>query len=147
MRKNFLLFFPLSLLLSLLIPLSCLASPENDDFENAIEITGSEGTIEGDTTEATSQEGEPVHAGDPDDPGATPGASIWYRWTAPANGQVTMDTQGSLHNDTVLAVYTGQTIDALTEIASNDDTDEPLYEWDYTSKESSKNNLNTMGFV
>jgi hypothetical protein len=48
------------------------------------------------------------------------GSSIWYRWTAPASGRVTFSTSGS-EFDTLLAAYTGSTVDALTELASDDD--------------------------
>jgi hypothetical protein len=43
-------------------------------------------------------------------------------WTAAVNETVTIDTFGSSF-DTLLAVYTGQAVNALTEIASNDDAD------------------------
>jgi hypothetical protein len=61
---------------------------------------------------ATKQAGEPDHAGDPG------GASIWYLWVAPANGSLSLDTSGSGF-DTVLAVYTGTSVDALTETGSD----------------------------
>ena len=66
---------------------------------------------------ATWEPGEPVHAN------SEPHYSIWYRWTAPADGEVTFGTCDS-PIDTVLAVYTGSSVDALTEVASNDDTPE-----------------------
>ena len=48
------------------------------------------------------------------------GASLWWSWTPPASGAVTIDTQGS-DFDTLLAVYTERSVDALTVVASNDD--------------------------
>jgi hypothetical protein len=50
----------------------------------------------------------------------TGGQSVWGNWTAPASGQVTFDTLDSGF-DTLLAVYVGDSVDALTPVASNDD--------------------------
>ena len=44
----------------------------------------------------------------------------WYRWTAPLSGSATIDTVGS-DFDTLLGVYTGNSVSSLTTIASNDD--------------------------
>jgi hypothetical protein len=63
---------------------------------------------------ATKQSGEPNHAGN------AGGASVWYAWTAPATGSVTITTAGSSF-DTLLGVYTGSAVDALTQVAANDD--------------------------
>ncbi|MHC5540843.1 hypothetical protein ACYOEI_21690, partial [Singulisphaera rosea] len=48
------------------------------------------------------------------------GRSVWWTWTAPASGPVTISTAGSSF-DTTLGVYTGTTLSALTTIAANDD--------------------------
>lgn len=96
---------------------SFTASPTlaNDAFADAESLTGGTGSTSGSTTGATREPGEPTH-------GATnPLASIWYRWTAPANGTLTVTTQGSLY-DTVLGAYTGTAIGGLTTIAQNDDS-------------------------
>src|SRR5262249_1016028 len=47
--------------------------------------------------------------------------SIWYKWVAPDNGEVSLDTLGVSGLDTVLAVYTGTSISALTQVAASDD--------------------------
>jgi hypothetical protein len=44
---------------------------------------------------------------------------VWWTWTAPANGRVTINTVGSVF-DTLLAVYTGQSLGALASVASDD---------------------------
>ncbi len=91
--------------------------PANDDFANAIAITtGSSGaaTVNGYNTNATKQTGEPNHAGN------VGGHSVWWKWTAPSAGNVTLDTKGS-YSDTTLGVYTGTSVSALTTIAGNDD--------------------------
>ena len=90
------------------------ARPPNDDFISAQPISGSSGTANGSNIGGTKESGEPSHAGN------SGGTSLWYKWTAPANGQVTFDTfQSGL--DTLLAVYTGSTLGALNPVASNDD--------------------------
>ncbi|MDH3297972.1 MAG: hypothetical protein OEM96_06825, partial [Gemmatimonadota bacterium] len=88
--------------------------PANDDFVNA-EVLPTDGTWLGSNIDATVEPGEPLHDGVPT------GASIWFQWTAPTEGFVTVDTFGS-DFDTVLALYTGTAVDALTVVASNDDS-------------------------
>jgi hypothetical protein len=97
------------------VPGSALAAaPANDNLADAAELTGRFAFAEGSNAEATEELGEPAHAGN------AGGASIWYRWTAPAAGKATVGTCGSEIN-TLLAVYTGDQIALLTEIAANDD--------------------------
>jgi hypothetical protein len=90
--------------------------PANDAFASAFEITLSNNaaTVTGHTTNATKQTGELNHANN------SGGHSIWWRWTAPSAGPVTLDTRGS-YSDTTLGVYTGGSVNALTTIASDDD--------------------------
>ncbi len=89
-------------------------APANDSFAAALELSGRSDAVSGTTKDATKEAGEPNHA---DEPG---GASVWFRWTAPASGETTIDTCGSQF-DTLLAAYTGAAVDALTVVASNDD--------------------------
>jgi hypothetical protein len=89
-------------------------SAANDMFANAQAISGQSGSATGSTTYATKESGEPNHAGN------AGGASIWYRWVAPSAGSVTVDTSGSSF-DTLLGIYTGNSVSALTTIAYNDD--------------------------
>jgi hypothetical protein len=92
---------------------------ENDLFSSAQELTGESGTVRGDTTGATKEPAEPDHAGN------SGGASVWYRWTSPADGVATFDTSGS-EFDTLLAVYRGESLSQLQEVASNDDVEAGL---------------------
>ena len=85
----------------------------NDDFAGATVITGLTGTVAGNNVGTTKERGEPNHAGKPG------GASVWYRWTAPAGGTVTFDTLGSVF-DTLLGVYTGVNVNQLAGVAAND---------------------------
>ncbi len=85
----------------------------NDHFATARALSGAEGTVSGFNYAATPQNGEPAHAG-------TLGASLWFRWTAPASGQLTLTTSGSVL-DTVIAAYSGAALTGLTSLAENDD--------------------------
>ena len=86
--------------------------PPNDAFSTAEVLTGSRGSVSGDTWGATIEPGEPDHAG-------VPGTgSVWYRWTAPADGRYTFT---AFAEDALLTVYTGNRVDALTPMAANDD--------------------------
>ncbi len=89
-------------------------APANDALANAIALAGSAILASGSNDGATREVGEPSHAGNPG------GASVWWRWTAPASGSVTVDTTGSSF-DTLLAVYTGASMGALALVAANDD--------------------------
>jgi subtilisin family serine protease len=99
---------------------SAAVPPSNDDLTDATVITLDSSGRFADTTytiNASQEVGE-----------RTPscasgiGPSIWYRWTAPSDGTLTLDLDGSLF-DTVVAVWTGTTIGDLTEIGCNDDVE------------------------
>jgi len=89
--------------------------PPNDNFANAQGLTGNSGTVNGSSSFATKEAGEPTNP-----PGTGGGRSVWYNWTATGTGQATFDTNGS-NFDTILAAYTGTAVNALTVLASNDD--------------------------
>ena len=63
----------------------------------------------------------PEEAGEPSHAGNVGGKSVWWTWTAPTNGTVTVDTVGSSF-DTLLAVYTGNSVAGLSVVASDDDS-------------------------
>ncbi len=89
-------------------------APVNDALAGAVPLTGSTNIVTGSNTAATSEAGEPSHA---DIPAM---ASVWWTWVAPDDGPVVVDTLGSAF-DTVLAVYTGDVVNALALVAANDD--------------------------
>ncbi len=91
------------------------AAPANDKFAAAIVLTGASNTTTGSNLRATAELNEPAHAG------FAAHSSVWWKWTAPTSGVATIDTIGSAF-DTVLAVYVGNTVGALTPIASDDDS-------------------------
>jgi hypothetical protein len=79
-----------------------LATPvPNDDFADAILLTGTSGTLDGHTVEATSEAGEP-----PTEWGTTP-QSVWWRWTAPTDGVLAAPG---------LEVFTGPGVNQLTRV-------------------------------
>jgi hypothetical protein len=94
-------------------------APANDDFADAEVLTGEMfenlyvAGSEGFTWGATKEPGEPAHAGNPG------GASVWYSWTAPTSNPYTLQACGRFLQ-TLLAVYTGSSVGALTPIASDD---------------------------
>lgn len=111
---------PLGLLLvvaaALAVPAAALADPPaNDAFAAAQELTGRVTSAEGLNKDATNETGEPEHF-----VGKPASASIWYRWTAPADGNAEVSTCESSF-DTLLAVYTGEAVNALTRKASDND--------------------------
>lgn len=89
------------------------ARPANNAFADRITLSGSAGGADGSSRLASKENGEPAHAGN------SGGHSVWWSWTAPAAGQVAIDTHGSGF-DTLLAVYTGSGVAALTTVAAND---------------------------
>ena len=96
------------------------AAPANDKFINRTTITGTNVTVAGTNVGANKELGEPNHAGN------IGGKSVWWTWTAPTNGDVTITTDGSMHTDgspvdTLLAVYSGSSVTNLSIVASNDD--------------------------
>jgi hypothetical protein len=92
-----------------------LVRPSNDRFASAISVAGSTVQVTGSNVSASKEHNEPFHG--PDEPG---GASVWWKWTAPASGSVTVTTAGS-SMDTLLAAYTGSSVESLHQLASNDD--------------------------
>lgn len=89
--------------------------PPNDDFSQAIVMTGSIWTTRGNNADGTWQApSEPI----PTLSDGSSGTSIWWRWTAPATGFHRISTAGSAIN-TVLAVYTGTALESLTRVAQD----------------------------
>jgi hypothetical protein len=93
--------------------------PPNDNFVNAQVISGCSGTVTGTNVASTHEAGEPT--------AHVSGAglrSVWYRWTAPSTSSVTITTAGSGF-DTVLAVYTGSSVNGLTLVPNGNNDDIP----------------------
>lgn len=92
----------------------------NDTFPGQT-LTGNSGSFVDNNIGYTSEPGEPLSLG---------GGSLntqWYTWVAPVNGFVSFGTcnpaGSTLTNfDTTIGVYTGNAVNALTQIIFNDDT-------------------------
>ncbi len=96
-----------------------VSAPVNDDFADRITISGPTGRTTGSNVEATLEPNEPVHHH------FSAGRSVWWQWQAPADGTAVIDTFGS-NFDTILAVYTGSSLQSLQLVASNDDAPHTL---------------------
>lgn len=86
----------------------------NNQFASRQTISGALTTVTGTNVGATKESGEPNVLG------ISGGKSVWWTWTAPATGAVTLSTSGSSF-DTTLGVYTGTAANSLTQIRVNDD--------------------------
>ena len=62
-------------------------TPDNDDFSRRLQLTGSDVLLTNSNAGASGELGEPIH-----DWNSNSLHSIWYSWTAPANGLVTLDS-------------------------------------------------------
>jgi hypothetical protein len=93
-----------------------LAEPAaNDDFADAIEMRGSRWTTTGHNLMSTTEPGEPrVDGGYISEPDNT-FRSVWWKWTAPSSGEVSVDTSGSQFLN-VVGVFTGTAVGALNPV-------------------------------
>ncbi len=89
----------------------------NDDFASSEAIEGINIRATSNNGSATSENDEPNHA-----PLVPASRSVWWSWTAPLSGDVTVSTSASNSFDTVLSVYTGDTLASLQQVASDDDS-------------------------
>jgi hypothetical protein len=108
------------------IALSVTAGSSNDAFTNPWLLVGTADEVLGTNIGASRQASEPFHW-----PG-TGGASVWWTWQAPVTGWVTISTYNSTF-DTVLAVYTGTQVSALTLVANNDDYGDSTSQVDFVA--------------
>jgi Ca2+-binding RTX toxin-like protein len=88
--------------------------PVNDNFANALVLDSTQSaiTVPGTTINASGEPGEPNHTGN-----SIPLTSVWWSWTPISGERTTMHVGGSF--TTNLAIYTGASVDALTEVASS----------------------------
>lgn len=93
------------------ISITMSAAPLNDNFAARTVISGSVVRASSDNVGARSEAGEPVHAG------IAAANSVWWEWTAPTSGPVTLDTNGSTASPR-LAVYSGAALASLAPVAS-----------------------------
>jgi hypothetical protein len=105
--------------------------PPHDDAADARQITGFSGVLDDTNRGATDELAEPRHAPD------RAGSSVWYRWTAPDDGEATFHIQSpylyqpavySEHNKRI-AVFTGTPPDGLTLRADSSHTPRTTGPW------------------
>ncbi len=85
--------------------------PANDNFAASTPLPGALGSLSGTLGSATFETGEPIQTGLFSETN-----SVWYRWTAITNSQVTLSATSSNLN-TIVCVYTGSIVGALTTVA------------------------------
>jgi len=92
-----------------------IVPPTNDNFADAIKVPSGGATYVSNNQLATVEEGEPQHAG-----AQNSAASLWWIWASGETTNVLVDTGGSLFNS-VIGVYSGSSLEGLTEVASAND--------------------------
>ena len=94
--------------------------PANDGFANAMPIEGAEGSARVDPVRAVTEPGEPVFTARD----GRPAGSVWYSWTAPADGGVSFSAtpEGALASwDKVrVDVFRGSRITGLDRVGSGE---------------------------
>lgn len=83
----------------------------NDTFTNAQILKGLSGVANGGNLRCSRETGEPKLAGN------AGGHSVWFHWTAPTDGVVTLNSEGSFFK-TLLGVFQGTNVAKLTAVAS-----------------------------
>jgi hypothetical protein len=95
-------------------------APANDNFANAEVLTGPRVSVVRSNVDATKEPGEPNHASN------VGGRSVWFKYTATVRAPMVFSTVRTESNlDTVIHVYEGSEITALTGRASNNDISFP----------------------
>lgn len=87
--------------------------PANDAFANRTMISGTNISVRGTSGGASRELDEPDYGGV---------HSVWWSWTATEDGPVTVSAvwDEDIYGPNLLAVYTGASVDNLTEVARND---------------------------
>ncbi|MCB1381783.1 MAG: DUF11 domain-containing protein [Notoacmeibacter sp.] len=111
---------PVRLALFFLVLLACQLEARAllaSDMFPGTTISGVSGSLVASNATATPESGEPLTYG-----GGTLN-SMWYSWTAPASGTLTVETCSAALTDfdTTLKTYSGTAVNGLTELATNDD--------------------------
>ncbi|MCP5533203.1 MAG: choice-of-anchor D domain-containing protein [Akkermansiaceae bacterium] len=89
------------------------AVPGTNHFIHRPDLAGTKAAGVACNTYATADPFEPVQYSEY-------GRSVWWRWVAPADGEVVIDTEGS-EFDTTLRIFQGEDIEDLTQVAAGDD--------------------------
>jgi len=91
--------------------------PVNDDFANALTLTGNAAQFDDSNEGATRQAGDPSF---PDKPWYSGCATVWWTFAPVSDGTVTMAASGLSSSDSFwLAAFQGQTLPSLMRISDN----------------------------
>ena len=104
---------------ALSLDVRCEGCPANNAFAAATVVDQLPWSVSQSTVGATTEPGEPTSPGPCAASGAVMTGTVWFRWRALAPGTATVDTFNSRY-DTILAVYVGETLDALQNVDCND---------------------------
>ena len=108
------------------ISIESALSTTADDFSQAVELNRSNtGTINVSTTNATLEDWEGLYEEDPEDPWGdwwNYTNTVWFKWTATQDGNLTIDTCNS-DFDTVLQAFEYDSIENYIFITANDDAE------------------------
>ena len=88
-------------------------APE-DKFGDRPTFEGTKGIVQGDSSNARRESGEPIRPGG--------GKTVWFEWIAPASGIVAFNSRGSTF-DVLMRAFSGLEVNSLTPIAGDDDSD------------------------
>lgn len=101
----------------------------NDAFANRLALTAAAGNQTGSASAVSNLRAAGLEPGEPNHANSYGTRSLWWTWTAPANGSVHLAAfaGGSTSNldrlpARAVAVYTGPTVNGLTEVASSNRT-------------------------
>jgi len=97
---------------ALVVPATASAAPVNDAFEQAQEVSALPAVVEGDFIGSTVQPGEPAL------PIAEIYGTVWYAYTAPAEGRFALDMVRFDNGYPQTSVYTGSGLGDLRRVAS-----------------------------
>jgi hypothetical protein len=101
-----------------------LLPPLNDAYANAftllpVDTKGGTALVDGTNLGATTQSGEPTKI-QLDYQNLRVKSTVWYKWIAPRNGEITVWISGAI-SDSTLAIFTGSTMGTAVRRAMNDD--------------------------
>jgi hypothetical protein len=109
-RASALTLLILSLVVTLVPSVAVAAPPSNDNFPGTT-ITGLSGSIAGTNVDSTTEPGEDFEIG---------GSTVWYSWTAPDTGDLTLDLCDAAF-DAYVAVYIGEEVATTTFLFEGDE--------------------------
>ncbi|HEY9510135.1 MAG TPA: hypothetical protein VIV82_09770 [Verrucomicrobiae bacterium] len=91
----------------------------NDAFKHRLKMHGSHAIATGFNAGATRE------ANEPDAPENSTGKSVWWSWTAPVNGLVRINLNGSDYVASPVSIFTGAKLNRLSAVPSSTSTNHP----------------------